>query len=168
MNLSSLEDNTELIVCREDQIQKLLIYFASKRYKDFKNISYPLNINNFFINIDPLYIYHGCFPKNADGTHRIIRKGDKFITPTNKCFWKQVSDVENRVKTRNYTRLEPTVNYKTVHDYHTQKRFISQWILNSGQLIWRKSNEQFNFFVSNYVFNVLYLYIYIYYAFLKL
>ena len=58
--------------------------------------------------------------------HRIIRTGEKCITPINKCFWKQVSDV----KTRNCTRLEPTVNYKTVHNYHPQKRFISQWILN--------------------------------------
>ena len=42
--LESLENDTELIVWREEQIQKLLIYFELKRYLSFKNISYPLNI----------------------------------------------------------------------------------------------------------------------------
>ena len=45
--LSSLEDDTELIICTEEQIQKLLIYFELKRYLSLKNISYPLNIDYF-------------------------------------------------------------------------------------------------------------------------
>ena len=45
--LSSLENVTELIVCTEEQIQKLLIYFELKRYLSFKNISYPLDIDYF-------------------------------------------------------------------------------------------------------------------------
>ena len=45
--LSSLENGTELIVCTEEQIQKLLIYFELKRYLNLKNISYPLNIDYF-------------------------------------------------------------------------------------------------------------------------
>ena len=45
--LSSLENGTELIVCTEEQIQKLLIYFELKRYLSFKNISYPLDIDYF-------------------------------------------------------------------------------------------------------------------------
>ena len=43
--LSSLEDGTELIVCTEEQIQELSIYFELKRYLRLKNISYPLNID---------------------------------------------------------------------------------------------------------------------------
>ena len=43
--LSSLD--TELIVCTEEQIQKLLIYFELKRYLSLKNISHPLNIDYF-------------------------------------------------------------------------------------------------------------------------
>ena len=39
--------STELIVCTEEQIQKLLIYFELKRYLSFKNISHPLNIGYF-------------------------------------------------------------------------------------------------------------------------
>ena len=45
--LESLEDATELIVCMEEQIQKLSIYFELKRCLDLKNISYPLNIDYF-------------------------------------------------------------------------------------------------------------------------
>ena len=46
--LSSLVDATELIVCTEEQIHKLRIYFELKRYLNFRNISYPLNIDYFF------------------------------------------------------------------------------------------------------------------------
>ena len=45
--LESLENGTELIVCTEEQIQKLSIYFELKRYLSFKNISYLLNIDYF-------------------------------------------------------------------------------------------------------------------------
>ena len=45
--LESLENGTELIVCTEEQIQKLLIYFELKRYLSLKNISHPLNIDYF-------------------------------------------------------------------------------------------------------------------------
>ena len=45
--LGSLENGTELIVCVEEQIQKLLIYFELERYLSFKNISYPLVIDYF-------------------------------------------------------------------------------------------------------------------------
>ena len=45
--LESLENGTELIVCTEEQIQKLSIYFKLKRYLTLKNISYPLNIDYF-------------------------------------------------------------------------------------------------------------------------
>ena len=45
--LSSLENGTELIVCTEEQIQKLLIYFELKRYLNLKNISCPLDIDYF-------------------------------------------------------------------------------------------------------------------------
>ena len=45
--LESVENDTELIVCTEEQIQKLLIYFELKIYLSFKNISHPLNIGYF-------------------------------------------------------------------------------------------------------------------------
>ena len=45
--LESLENSTELIVCTEEQIQKLLSHFELKRYLSLKNISYPLDIDYF-------------------------------------------------------------------------------------------------------------------------
>ena len=45
--LNSLENDTELVVCTEEQIQKLMVYFELKRYLSFKNISYPLDIDYF-------------------------------------------------------------------------------------------------------------------------
>ena len=45
--LESVENDTELIVCTEEQIQKLLIYFELKRYLSLKNIFHPLNIDYF-------------------------------------------------------------------------------------------------------------------------
>ena len=45
--LKSLENDTELIVCTEEQIEKLLIYFELKRYLSLKNISHPLDIDYF-------------------------------------------------------------------------------------------------------------------------
>ena len=45
--LENLENGTELIVCMEEQIKKLSIYFELKRYLSLKNISYPLNIDYF-------------------------------------------------------------------------------------------------------------------------
>ena len=45
--LSSLENDTEIIVCTEEQIQKLMVYFELKRYLSFKNISYPLESDYF-------------------------------------------------------------------------------------------------------------------------
>ena len=45
--LESLKNGTELIVCTEEQMQKLLIYFEIKRYVSLKNIDYSLNIDYF-------------------------------------------------------------------------------------------------------------------------
>ena len=45
--LESLENGTELIVCMEEQIQKLSIYFELKRYLSLKYIDYPLNSDYF-------------------------------------------------------------------------------------------------------------------------
>ena len=45
--LSSLEDGTEWVFYKEEQIQKLSIYFELKRYSNLKSISYPLNIDYF-------------------------------------------------------------------------------------------------------------------------
>ena len=45
--LESLETATELIVCTEEQTQKLSIFFELKRYLRLKTIPCPLNIDYF-------------------------------------------------------------------------------------------------------------------------
>ena len=45
--LEGLGNGTELIVCTDEQIQKLSIYFEIKRYLSPKNISHPLNTDYF-------------------------------------------------------------------------------------------------------------------------
>ena len=42
--LESLENSAKLIVCTEERIQKLSIYFEIKKYLNLKDISYPLEI----------------------------------------------------------------------------------------------------------------------------
>ena len=75
--LSSLENGTEFIVCTEEQIQELSIYFELKRYLSHKNIPYPLNINYF------LWL---LFLNNFDVQfHRSDYKQYKFCS---KCFLK--------------------------------------------------------------------------------
>ena len=47
-----------------------------------------------------MLIYHGCFTKNADGTNNPIGPGEKCLTTTTQCFWKNPKDVRSGVKTR--------------------------------------------------------------------
>ena len=43
-----MENGTELIVCTEEQIEKLSVYFELERYLSLKNILCPLDIDYFF------------------------------------------------------------------------------------------------------------------------
>ena len=45
--VSSLGNGKELIICTEEQIQKLSVYFELERYLSLKKIFYPLNIDYF-------------------------------------------------------------------------------------------------------------------------
>ena len=54
--LESLENGTELIVCKVEQIQKLSIYFELKRYLSLKNIDYSLNIDYFIWGLDAFWV----------------------------------------------------------------------------------------------------------------
>ena len=42
--LETLENAADLVVCTEEQMHKLSIYFDIKKYLHFKNISYDTNI----------------------------------------------------------------------------------------------------------------------------
>ena len=54
--LESLENGTELIVCKVEQIQKLSIYFELKRYLSLKNIDYSLNIDYFIWGLNAFWV----------------------------------------------------------------------------------------------------------------
>ena len=79
-------------------------------------------------------IYHGSFPKNADGTNSIIAAGEKCVVATNKCFWKEPCDVvKHGVKTRSRAYTEPSVDYKSFDDYYIKREWINRWVLGKEQ-----------------------------------
>ena len=45
-------------------------------------------------------IYHGCFTKNADGTNKLLLKGENCLFSTNNPFWKYPEGIPTGVKTR--------------------------------------------------------------------
>ena len=65
-------------------------------------------------------IYHGCFTKNADSTNILIGPGEKCLTPTAQCFWKDPKDVRSGVKTRSQLANQLTVNIED-YEYYLKK-----------------------------------------------
>ena len=77
-------------------------------------------------------IYHGFMTKNADGTNGIIGPGEKFLVPTDECFWKDPRHIKKcKVKTRSCAKKEPIVSIKEYGNYMQQKEWIDHWILDS-------------------------------------
>ena len=76
--IESLENGTELVICTEEQIQKLSIYFELKRYLSLKNISYPWNIDYFIWRLP-------TFSKITFDVHQSSFK--QYIKSCSKCFY---------------------------------------------------------------------------------
>ena len=56
-------------------------------------------------------IYNGCMRKNADGSNRLILRGEKCLVPTSQPFWKYIEDIETSgVKTSTRYKKQPTVS----------------------------------------------------------
>ena len=72
-------------------------------------------------------IYHGSFYKNADGTNKIIKAGEKYSVPTEESFWKDPCDVKNGLKTTSREKNEPVVQLKDFNRYLNEKR-VDFWI----------------------------------------
>ena len=87
-------------------------------------------------------IYHGCFTKNADGTNKLIGPGEKCLTPTAQCFWKDPKDVRSGVKTRSQLANQLTVSTEDYEYYFKKKQRIDQWILGTEKYT-TKSSDQF-------------------------
>ena len=66
-------------------------------------------------------IYHGCMTKNADGTNKLIGPGEKCVTPTGQCFWKDPQDVRSGVKTCSQSIKQPTMSTED-YDYYFQNK----------------------------------------------
>ena len=79
-------------------------------------------------------VYDGCIAKNANGTNKIIGPGEKYLVPTDKCFWKDPREVRNcRVKARSCTKNNPTVSIKECDTYVCQREWINRWALGIEQ-----------------------------------
>ena len=81
-------------------------------------------------------IYHGCMNRNADGTNKIIGSGERCLTPTTQCFWKDPQDVKIAgVKTRSQAANQPVVSISDYNYYVENKERIRQWISSTEMYI---------------------------------
>ena len=87
-------------------------------------------------------IYHCCFTKNADGTNKLIGPGEKCLTPTAQCFWKDPKDVRSGVKTCSQSANQAIVS--TDYEYYFQKKQrIGQWISGTEKYTTKASDRFF-------------------------
>ena len=73
-------------------------------------------------------IYHNCLSKNADGTNKLVGPGEKHLTPTGQCCWKDQKDGCCGVKTCSQSVSQPTVSTEDYEYYILKKQCIEQWI----------------------------------------
>ena len=45
-----------------------------------------------------VWLFNGCTYANSNGTWKLIAKGHDCLIPTDKCFWKNASDVATKIK----------------------------------------------------------------------
>ena len=88
-------------------------------------------------------IYHGCFTKNADGTNKLIGPGEKCLTPTAQCFWKDPNDVRSGVKTRSQSANQAIVSTEDYEYYFQKKQLIEQWISGTEKYTTKASDQFF-------------------------
>ena len=81
----------------------------------FQFHSVALYLNNF-------YCYREWIKfSNADGTNKIIAKGNDCLVRTNRCFSKDPSDVVGHVRTRLMIKKEPCVSQRAFNKYFKEK-----------------------------------------------
>ena len=57
----------------------------------------------------------------ANGTRKIIAKGNLCLVPTKRCFWKDPSEVDSCVKTRSMTKRKRCVSRAVFNRYLKEK-----------------------------------------------
>ena len=88
-------------------------------------------------------IYHGCFTKNADGTNKLIGPGEKCLTPTTQCFWKDPKDFRSGVTTRSQSANQAIVSIEDYEYYFQKKQRIEQWISRTEKYNTKASDQFF-------------------------
>ena len=73
-------------------------------------------------------IYHGCFNKNKNGTNKLIKKGERYLTPTHSPFWKCPWDVPNGVITRAQEKNQKKVTIDKFIKYFQNIENIQRWL----------------------------------------
>ena len=66
-------------------------------------------------------VFHGCFTKNRDGTNRLIIRGEKCLTPTDKPFWKYPVDITSITRTRSREKEQKKVTKREFNKYFIEK-----------------------------------------------
>ena len=79
--------------------------------------------------------------KNADGTNKIFDPGEKCLTPTAQCFWKDPQDIISGVKTCSQASKQSTVSIQDYNYYFENKERIRQWILGTEMYIMKESDQ---------------------------
>ena len=88
-------------------------------------------------------IYHDCFTKNADGTNKLIGPGEKCLTLSAQCFWKDPKYVHSGVKTRSQSANQPTVSSEDYEHYFQKKQGIEQWTSGTEKYTTKASDQFF-------------------------
>ena len=66
-------------------------------------------------------IYYGCAKGYLDGSHVVIKKEEKCLIPTADCFWKDLHDVINTMKTCSQIEKQKIIVWKSMMNYFNRK-----------------------------------------------
>ena len=73
-------------------------------------------------------IYHGCFNENKNGTNKLIKKGERCLTPTHSPFWKRPWDVPNGIITRAQEKKQKKITIDNFIKYFQNIENIQRWV----------------------------------------
>ena len=92
--------------------------------------------------------FHGCIPKNKDGSNRIVEKGKRCLCPTTSPFWKKTVDVPFQVSTRSQENKKELVKRADFNGHCRQRgrEDIRTWLEADDQEVYFLK-EPDNFFV---------------------
>ena len=79
--------------------------------------------------------------KNADGTSKLIGPSEKWLFPTDNCFWKDPEDIKSSVvKKYNQTINQTAVSNKD-YNHNFENERIRQWIFCTDTCTMKESDR---------------------------